>query len=124
MAKLIKRIDKGPRSGFLIADNSPKYLYIVDTELAGMVSLWEDAIAVTKFLYHEMELGDRRLICQDDERGVWEIIHSDGQFLTIRKGHDGIELPSLRDIIEYQLDLMDNYEIKSLWDYIKTTAFR
>jgi uncharacterized protein YcgL (UPF0745 family) len=118
-----KDTSKSPESCFLIAENCETYLYIVDVSKPGMSKVLEDPVGVTECLYKNFGLKDRRLIVQDETEGVWEIIHSKGQFLTLHPGHDGIDAPSLMDIITYQLDLMDDFELRNIWEYIKANSF-
>jgi hypothetical protein len=108
---------------FLIAENCDTYLYIVDVSPPGVARVLDDPSSVTECIYKNFDLANRRLIVQDDMAGVWEIIHSAGQFLALRQGHEGIDPPTIRDIVSYQLDLMYDYEIRNLWEYIKLSSF-
>ena len=91
------------RAEFLLVDQTPEYMYIVDvgktatsTSLSQSTSVTNNAVAVVKFLFDNHNLGHRRLIYRDSDKQIDEIIHDNGVFIRFSPGHPGIEnLPEL-----------------------------
>ena len=78
-----------PKSAFYIARDEETYIYIIESGWAE-VTLKEDAENIVQYLTEEHNLGNRRLIYQDRQWNLDEIIHKDGHFLRFSPGYKGI----------------------------------
>ena len=81
------------RSKFAIQQETPEYVYIIDTGIIHK-SVTNDADAVLAHLSENNNLGNRRLIYRDGHGRIDEIVHENGTFKGFALGHVGInDLP-------------------------------
>jgi len=80
------------RAEFTIENETPEYIFIIDTGHTHTMTVTNDAESVIETLHSEYDLGDRRVFYRDSENRIDELLHAGARFTGYRAGHEGADL--------------------------------
>jgi len=81
-------------SEFAIVNETPEYIFIVDT-VRDKRCVTHDAKAIVLYLSEHHDLKNRRLFYRDTLGNIDEILHEAHSFKGFAPGHQGITLPDI-----------------------------
>jgi len=77
---------------FIIENETPEYIFIIDTGHTYTKTVTNDAESVIETLHSEHGLGERRVFYQDSENQIDELLHTGATFTGFKSGHAGVTL--------------------------------